>query len=101
MRYFLLVFLLITATGCRSKAEYARIPKSQLQQVERSANDGDIASARRLARHWLFGYSNMENAKKWMFRAAELGDPVACKNLDGLGVTEIPSACMTLESLSK
>ena len=99
MRYFfLLALLLITATGCRSKAEYARIPKSQLQQVERSANDGDIASARRLARHWLFGYGDMENARKWMFRAAELGDPIACKNLPGLGVTELPSACKSLES---
>jgi TPR repeat protein len=94
MYYFLLLaFVLTIATGCRSKSDYYRIPRAEFEKVERAANDGDSKSALRLSNHWLIANGDLENGTKWMYRAAELGDQVACKNLPKMGIFDLPSGC--------
>jgi TPR repeat protein len=81
---FAVLFLLVCITACRSKAEYAQIRSQHIENTVAKANAGDVKSAKLLARHFLFGKNDIENGKKWLYRAAELGDSGSCLSLKNM-----------------
>jgi len=92
MAFISLVACILNLGACRSKAEYAQIPRQDISMHVEKAEQGQVESARTLARHFLYGKNDLENGKKWLRRAAQLGDEGACVSLQNMGEVA-PTEC--------